>query len=358
MEKITLLTKEGFSSEIVLDNKIDGILSILAQENEIVVLMDSKLKDAWGDYFPYYTIFIESSESLKTLSTVEMIVGKLLAHNISRSSVIVNVGGGIVSDIGSFVAAIYKRGIKTINIPTTLLAQVDASVGGKNGVNFSNYKNILGLIRQPSLTYISIDILKTLSYRDFMCGVTEMLKIFLLFDGELYSQAINFFRNNIIKDDISGLFEGDNRDKLLFLISQSVKLKRDIVQEDVNDNGKRRLLNFGHTFGHSIEKYASENNLDILHGEAVSIGIVIALRIAVKIGLMSDDKLKSIVSDFKTINLPTDIDIHLDLLAQAINNDKKIEDSSINFVLLTDIGESLISNISITQLIELANDLY
>lgn len=276
---------------------------------------------------------LDASEENKTLSTVEHVVGEMLDAGADRGVLVLGVGGGITTDIAGFAASVYKRGVRFAFVPTTLLAQVDAAIGGKNGVNFLSYKNMLGTIRQPEFTYICPEPLKGLTRHAFLDGVAEMLKTFLIADAPAYSAAVERLR-------ASGCVSGD-------LSARAAEIKAGIVEQDPEEHGLRRVLNLGHTFAHAVEKLSGG---EWSHGAAVSVGIVAAARLAESL----DGKVRDIcgrtfscaaglagriVSDFESVGLPAVCPYSPDEMAEAVSKDKKADGDGVIFILPADVGD-------------------
>lgn len=278
------------------------------------------------------TLWVHASEEEKTFATVERLVAELLALEADRSTMLVGVGGGIVTDITGFVAAIYKRGVPFGLVPTTLLAQVDAAIGGKNGVNFDRFKNMVGTFREPAFVYIDTDFLKTLPERALRCGAAEMLKTFLLADARAYETAVAVF---------SGPHPADVPDTL---VRRAGEIKLGIVEQDPEDHGDRQLLNLGHTFGHAIEKCTSQ----YAHGEAVAIGISMAARLACEKGLLAGETAGRIVRDLAACGLPVEPPVPEAELRAAILQDKKRMGQKLRFVLPVDIGKAILWDASVS----------
>ncbi|MBR0223041.1 MAG: 3-dehydroquinate synthase [Bacteroidales bacterium] len=276
-------------------------------------------------------LWVHASESEKTLSTVERLTARLLELQADRSSLLVGIGGGITTDITGFVASIYKRGISFGLVPTTLLAQVDAALGGKNGVNFDRYKNMLGCFRQAEFVYIDTDFLQTLPLRQLRCGAAEMLKTFLLADRRAYEAAVEVFRSE--KPQVPQ-----------WLVRRAGEIKMELVAQDPEDHGVRQLLNLGHTFGHAIEKCSGE----LLHGEAVAVGMVMAAEMAVEKGLMDAAEAARIRSDIQAAGLPADPPVPAAELYKAILQDKKRTGDTLRFVLPETIGKARLWEESVT----------
>ena len=282
---------------------------------------------AWGCPI----LWIRASEQEKTLATVERIIAQLLDLQADRDTMLIGVGGGIVTDITGFVAAIFKRGLRFGLVPTTLLAQVDAAIGGKNGVNFDRFKNMVGTFRQAEFVYVDTDFLRTLPPRELRCGAAEMLKTFLLADAEAYEAAVK-------------VFSGPSPEQVpVRLVRRAGEIKYAIVEQDPEDHGIRQLLNLGHTFGHAIEKLSGGT---VAHGEAVAMGIILASRLAESMrpvedvqGQKSDNSLTDrLITDFKACGLPTESPYAAQALAEAMAKDKKADGGIIHFIVPKAIG--------------------
>lgn len=275
-----------------------------------------------------------SNESLKNITTCVEIWNILTDFKADRKSLLINLGGGVITDIGGFVASTFKRGIDFIHLPTTLLGMVDAAIGGKNGVDLGNLKNQIGVINVPNLLIIDTEFLSTLSQREMRSGLAEMLKHGLISDANYW-------------DRFSDLKELDFTD-LDQLIYRSVEIKNDIVKEDPTENGVRKALNFGHTLGHAIESHFLETSNPLLHGEAIAVGMILESYLSKEKNLLSNEAYlqikKTIKSIFKEILFnKNDIEIILNLLV----HDKKNEYGKVQFVLLNGIGK-----IEINQFVE------
>ena len=282
-------------------------------------------------------IFIHASEENKTFDTVEQVIGKLIGLEADRNTFLIGMGGGITTDITGFVASIFKRGLKFGLIPTTLLAQVDAAIGGKNGVNFDRFKNMAGTFREAEWVYIDPGFLESLPERELLCGAAEMLKTFLIKDAEAYAEAVECF-------SAPGIPPAIFMEKLTPLIRRAVEIKCEIVSNDPLDRNLRHLLNLGHTFAHAIEKYDGSFH----HGEAVATGIIMAARESVKLGLMEQGTMEKITSDFKAVGLPVESSMERELLQKAMLQDKKREGGRITLVLPVKIGEAILWDSSVT----------
>ena len=289
----------------------------LSSEPEVYVVYDRNVAWVVKDS-PWKALPIETSESRKTLETVEGICRWLVEQNASRSALILAVGGGITTDMAGFAASIYKRGIRYANLPTTLLSQVDAAIGGKTGVNLDGYKNMLGAFRMPEATFISADVLRTLPQRELRSGLAELLKTFLLADGKAYETA---------------LLHGVTQE----LILKAARIKEDIVGRDPFEKGERAKLNLGHTFGHAIE-HASAGSIP--HGEAVAMGIILAARLGESLGISTIGLSRGLKADFEAAGLPTDCPYPLETLKDAMAKDKKaLGGGKVKFVIPVTPGE-------------------
>ncbi|MEW5675416.1 3-dehydroquinate synthase [Flavobacterium enshiense] len=289
---------------------------------------------------PLEIIEFESGEQFKNIETCYEIWSALTELGGDRKSIIINLGGGVVTDLGGFVASTFKRGIEYINVPTTLLAMVDASIGGKNGVDLGNLKNQIGTITTPKAVLISTGFLATLPQKQMRSGLAEMLKHGLIQDKGYWDT----FKN------LNGL----NTDDLDALIHQSVEIKNNIVSQDPTENGIRKALNFGHTLGHAIESFFLENkpNEALLHGEAIAVGMILESYLSLEKGLISNEEyqeIKYIILDlFERVSFNSeDIKNIMDLLI----HDKKNEFGKVQFALLNGIGNVKINQFSDNELI-------
>ncbi|MDD2595965.1 MAG: 3-dehydroquinate synthase [Bacteroidales bacterium] len=306
-----------------------GHLDRLIRGRKLYAVIDKNVADTfYPKTISCHKIVIEAEETKKTLDTVEYIVSELIKAEADRDCFLLGIGGGITTDICAFTASIYKRGVAFGLVPTTLLAQIDASIGGKNGVNFDHYKNMIGTIRIPEFVFIDPNLISSISKRDMGCGIAEMVKTFIIADSEYYRETIAFFK----KAGMS--YEPWWKEKMADFIGRAVEIKSNIVEMDLYDTEARHLLNLGHTFGHAIEK----NCHDVKHGEAVAIGIIIASKISVRLGLMSENILQELISDFESIGLPVDSPVAVSSLLEAVENDKKRTADAIDFILPVSIG--------------------
>ena len=279
---------------------------------------------------------LETSEKAKTLETVQALERWLLQADASRGALLLAVGGGITTDLVGFAAAIYKRGIRYANVPTTLLAQVDAAIGGKTGVNLDGYKNMLGAFRMPECTVLEAAFLHTLPAREFRCGLAELLKTFLIGDGPAYAALVSSLKSAQNEDE-----EGIEDD-----IRRAAAIKAQIVTEDPEEHGVRAKLNLGHTFGHAIEHEARLHGADITHGEAVAMGILLAAELSERLGVAQKGLAAQLKADFTAVGLPTESPYPVEDLVEALRKDKKaVSGGKVKFVLLRAPGDVVLQEL-------------
>lgn len=277
-------------------------------------------------------IEIEAGEVHKNIETCSGVWNALSELNADRKSLLINVGGGVVTDLGGFVASTFKRGIDFINVPTSLLAMVDASIGGKTGVDLGSLKNQIGVINTPQMVLVDTQFLDTLPQRELRSGLAEMLKHGLI-HNELYWSKLN---------DLSKL-KLEDLDNLIY---ESIVIKKDIVEQDPKENNLRKTLNFGHTIGHAIESYylSHEDQPSLLHGEAIAIGMILATHISTEMIGFPELKNTFVKSAIKSIYGHVDIpEKDYAPIINLLKYDKKNEHGNINFVLLEDIGKPKIN---------------
>ncbi len=276
-----------------------------------------------------YIITTPDGESYKSQQSLEYILENLFNHQFDRASTLIAFGGGVIGDMTGFVASIYQRGIDFIQIPTTLLSQVDASVGGKSGINNRFGKNLVGAFYQPKCVYIETEFLDTLPSREFSAGVSEIIKMAVVFDREFFIWLESADLNR--------------RDDLRYAIKKSVEIKAKVVSLDEREKGVRAVLNYGHTFAHVIENLTEYSKY--LHGEAVSIGICMANELALLLGLLTLDELNRIKELLIQYNLPTSYTIEsVDLFYNRFFLDKKRDGDKIKFILPDSLGGYMIKD--------------
>jgi 3-dehydroquinate synthase len=338
MEKYTIEGKEG-SSNIVIGNSFDQIKDYIP-DKKVFVITDTNVAGYYRNKFPLYPIFeVTPGEISKELGSLSDIYHWLLDEGADRESFVLAVGGGVVCDLAGFVASTFMRGLRFGFIATTLLAQVDASVGGKNGVNLGGYKNIVGTFTQPEFVICDTGLLKTLPDEEYRNGLAEIIKHALIRDADKFL-FLETRRDAVIAKD---------RAAIDYLVSRSVQIKAAVVQADEREKGERRLLNFGHTWGHAIEKVSR-----IPHGQAVSVGIVFAANLSVKKGLLTEGERDRIVRLLQEYGLPIAAEINHEVVFDAMLRDKKKTGNIMHFVLLQGIGKGVVREIEIEELKEFA----
>lgn len=324
---------------------------------------------------PSNLLLLDVSEENKSMSTVLEICKWLMDNDAGRNALLLAIGGGITTDMAGFAASIYKRGIRFAYVPTTFLSQVDAAIGGKTGVNFENYKNILGVIRQPEFTYVCPEVLGTLPYRDFLSGTAELLKTFIIDNtGNNYEKAVE------VLSEIHGSIDRKQAIALHLaeiekLAAAAARIKAGIVERDEFECGERRKLNLGHTFAHAIEsvsmsgRYGAESGIS--HGEAVAMGMIMAAKASERyynlapenslqpenIAGQNDTEGESLssrlVRDFSRCGLPTECPFPPESLSGAMKKDKKAENGIVHFVLIRAIGDVRIEDLPVERSVNL-----
>ena len=325
---------------------IEEIPSLLHSEGRVIVIIDQNIKELYGHHFPFEQITVEASEKNKSLHMVGQIAARLMDLEADRDTFLLVIGGGILTDLGGFVASAYFRGVKCGFVPTTLLAQVDASLGGKNGVNLDGYKNILGVIRQPEFTVICPAFLKSLLHHEINEGLAELLKTFILFSNESYKGLLNA----LLKSRSGAL---DTISQIAPFIAEAARFKTQVTARDLYEKGERKLLNLGHTFAHAIEKECG-----ISHGEAVAAGIVLAAKLSVKLSVTGKATADKIENDFRLLGLRTASPVNTMTLANAIKRDKKRSGDNITFILIEKIGKCVAYPLPVNSIEEYLYDLY
>lgn len=299
---------------------------------------------------------LEASEEKKSLRTVEEICRALLEGGADRKSFVLALGGGIISDMAGFAASIYMRGIRFAYVPTTLLAMTDAAIGGKTGVNFLSYKNILGSFTEPCFTWMAAASLEGLPRREVLSGAAEMLKSFIIdnVDGA-YSTALEFFRTASLPEKCDAATAA----RLLPLARAAAGVKAGIVSRDFRESGERKLLNLGHSFAHAIEHLAqtgADGNVGISHGEAVSMGIVLAARLSCALGYAPKGFDSSLEADFAAAGLRVKCPYAPRQLVQAMSRDKKAEAGTLSFVLMRGISDVFVEKLEPAKAMALINE--
>ena len=323
MKKYQLYTRTG-NSDILVQEPFKNLPDHF-EGKRVVILTDDQVFALHGDRFPDIPVIrIPQGEHTKSLGRTTLIYQELIRFHMDRTSMLIAIGGGVICDLGGFVATTFQRGIGLGFVPTTLLAQVDAAIGGKNGVNLGEYKNMAGTFRQPSFVLIDPHFLKTLSEDEFISGMAEVVKYGLIRDPEILSMI----EGKNVKE-ISG-----DPDLIAELIDRSVRVKVDVVSHDEEDFGLRRILNFGHTYGHGIERL-----YNLPHGKAVAWGMMVALDFSVQLGLAEESLKKRVGNILQQLELLPDIQPDHEKVIRMISHDKKKKGDEIPFILLREPGE-------------------
>ncbi|VEN72846.1 3-dehydroquinate synthase [Candidatus Desulfarcum epimagneticum] len=337
----TISIQSPFGDCLVCPGAPFETLEGLAPLKDAVIITDDRVWELYRDIFPPAPVIrIGRGEAAKTLETVRDVYDALKRLGAGRHSFIVGVGGGIVCDIAGFAASTYLRGLGFGLAPTTLLAQVDAAIGGKNGVNFEGYKNLVGVFRQPGFVISDPAFLKTLPPEEMACGMAEAVKHAAIMDPAHFS----FIETHC--DDITAL----DMDALKTLVRDSAAIKTAIVNRDPGEGHERKKLNFGHTFGHALEK-----TLEISHGRAVAMGMALAAALSVEKGLLAPNARDRLLALLNRLKLPSNPVIEAGInnkqaVLDAIGKDKKRTRHAIDFVLLKDIGRAEIRPVSLGEL--------
>lgn len=309
------LSFQGKRLCIVADSNVDALYG---EEVQRILKQD--------DYQEVYRFVFPAGEENKTLDVIADIYEFLIQHHFDRSDVLIALGGGVTGDMTGYAAATYLRGIRFIQLPTSLLSMVDSSIGGKTGVDFRGYKNMVGAFYMPSLVYVNTTVLQTLEKRQIASGMGEIIKHSLICDRQYYA----FLKENIEKNNAL------DTDTVIEMILRSQKIKKQVVEKDPTEKGERAHLNFGHTIGHAIEKAL---NFSMLHGECVALGIVAASYISHLRGNLTKDELSDIEALCSSYGLPVRfLSLNTEEIIQNCFHDKKKEGKVIRFVLLDAIG--------------------
>ncbi len=340
MKSIKINSDTG-ESVVMIGERLENLMAHLPVEYPIIIT-DLNVHDLWGAHFPQGPIItIGTGEKIKNFDTLGYIFDQLIALEADRSSFILGIGGGIVCDIAGFVASTYMRGLRFGFVSTTLLSQVDASVGGKNGVNFKGYKNMVGVFNQPEFVICDLNVLSTLPREELCCGFAEIIKHGIIADISMFDYIEKHYNQALALDP-----------KIIEkLVYDSVVIKSRIVNQDARERGVRRQLNFGHTFGHAIEK-----TLQIRHGEAVSAGMVLASELSVKRGNLSEPQAIRLYRLLEKYGLPVQLPYDENEVLTAIKMDKKRDGDHIKFVLLSEIGRAFVDDVPIQELVDLVRN--
>jgi 3-dehydroquinate synthase len=311
---------------------------LVSRENAVLITDENIAKYHKNKFERWKVIVIQPGEENKQQVTADYIIKELINIKADRQTFIVGVGGGVVTDIAGYVASVYMRGVKFGFVPTTIVAMVDASIGGKNGVDVGIYKNLVGTIKQPEFLLYDYSFLETLPNGQWINGFAEIIKHACIKDAELFS----WLENNSLEFFQSSPEQTDE------LIKRNVAIKYNIVSGDEFETGERKLLNFGHTLGHAIE-----NIYELSHGNAVSIGMAAACSISKEINKFTSEDFVRVTTLLKRYHLPVVLDINDDKVWEVLLMDKKKSGDAMNYILLNKIGEAIIKRIPLPQLRQL-----
>lgn len=342
-DKITVNYEGKPIYNIIFDKDFYGLqealLSLNFNKRRFMIITDSNveklyLNDCIENLSPIAntvsSFTFDAGENSKNLDTVNLIYRRLIEDKFDRNDIVIALGGGVTGDLAGFVAATYLRGIDFIQVPTTLLAMADSSIGGKTGVDFMAYKNMIGAFHQPKLVYMNLSTLKSLPQREFNAGMSEIIKHGLIKDSDYYLWLCK---------NLAGIRSLDY-ETLKQMVVRSCMIKKNVVEADPKEKGERALLNFGHTIGHAIEKLL---DFKLLHGECVAIGMVAATYISYKRNLISKAILEDICSMIKSFELPTNInELAPEEIYAVTKLDKKMQSDKIKFIILEKIGKAII----------------
>ena len=350
-------TGDGFSYPILWEHSFDGLQKALRDipdlhPSRVCIVTDSTVAelylsevldalDGWASVLESFVF--PAGEQSKNLDTVSDLYQVLVAKHFERKDLLVALGGGVTGDLAGFAAATYLRGIDFIQVPTTLLSQVDSSVGGKTGVDFQQYKNMVGAFHQPRLVYMNMSVLRTLPEEQFVSGMGEVIKTALIRDAELFRYL----------DENRVLVKARNPEAMIRVIRACCEVKAAVVEEDPTEKGIRGILNYGHTLGHAVEKCSG---LALLHGQCVGIGMIGASWLSMRRGGISEGTYRKICEVCLSYGLPDSVSgLSPEEIVQASKSDKKMEGGKIKFILLHQIGDAFIDkNVSDRELLDAA----
>jgi 3-dehydroquinate synthase len=335
LEKITINTR-GFRSEILVGERWEAVSGLLPEKNTVIIT-DDNVSQLYGNRFPKVPVFsLAPGEGSKKLGVIEYLAGKLLKAGIDRSGFVLAVGGGVICDVTGFLASVYMRGIRCGYVSSTLLSQVDASTGGKNGVNLGGTKNMLGTIRQPEFVICDPAMLLTLPEQEYLSGLAELIKTAIIGDKELFDLIERSFDKIMLR----------NSDLLTLLVAKSVRFKGLIVSNDEMETGLRRILNFGHTFGHAVEMQKG-----VKHGFAVASGMELSTEFSFERRYISVDEKERISKLLKRFKLVEKLDLTDDQMEKLVLHDKKKTGSDIHFVFTRGIGKAIVEKVPVGEVL-------
>ena len=340
--EIPVISKRTDNYSIIIEHDFTGFkdcfIPLFPEARKVCIISDETVYPLYKDTvepllkdnFEVLSFVVPAGEKSKDMSVVLTIEKFLKDHDFSRSDVLIGLGGGVVTDLTGFTASLYHRGIAHVFIPTTLLAMADASIGGKNGVDFDGLKNIIGSFKMPSLIYMPLNTLETLPEREFYAGFAEIMKAGLLADSKFYMWLIENMYEICEKDPAI----------IMDMLIKALNIKKFYVEKDPSDNAERMVLSLGHTIGHALEVYS---DYTLLHGECVALGIVCAAYISWKKSYLSMEEYYEIRDMFVPFYLPISVDnLDVNRVLELTKSDKKMADGQIRFILLKKIGKAFI----------------
>lgn len=329
MESLDVLGKYKVFIGQGLLNDLSKIIDI-KEFSKVVIVTDDKIPSVYLNNFE--KIVVPSGEVNKNIETVKEIWEQLLDLKADRKTLVINLGGGVIGDMGGFAASTYMRGIKFIQAPTTLLSTVDASVGGKVGIDFKGVKNLIGAFNHPLAVIVDINTFKSLPDREFISGFGEIIKHGIIADSE-YFKTVTSKKPKDFTDQ-----------ELIEIIKRSCEIKAQIISTDEKESGNRKLLNFGHTIGHALESLSLDTENPLLHGEAVAIGMIAEVKISQELGLISPEVVNTVKAVVENSGLPISVkELNQQKTLDLLSKDKKSESGKINWTLIKDIGQAIIN---------------
>ena len=320
----------------VVVGSVGELLPALLPKKRVVVVSDTNIDRHYHSLIePYDHVLIGLGEASKTLLTLDAIYRRFIELGVDRSCFVLAIGGGIVTDVAGFAASTFMRGLEFGFISTSLLGQVDASVGGKNGVNVEGYKNMVGTFTQPKFVICDVDLLRTLSPREFRTGLAEIIKAAVIADAELFEMLEQADFSTLQRDS----------DTLREMVYRAIKVKADIVERDERESGDRRLLNLGHTLAHAIEKSSTKMN----HGEAVAVGLAMIAEVAANRDMLAVADKERIVALLERAGFALEPPVEVRTLLKAVKRDKKAEGDSIHVVFPLGVGNCCVEKMPLEE---------
>lgn len=335
----------SYLAEEIVELGFSGHKLCIVTDSNVAPLYLEEVKTVLGMKFDQvFDFIIPAGEQNKTLDNVKKLYEHLILNHFDRKDCLIALGGGVIGDMTGYAAATYLRGIDFIQVPTTLLSQVDSSIGGKTGVDFDSYKNMVGAFHMPRLVYMNLSVLNTLSNEQFSCGMGEILKHGLIKNRRYFDWCMSHAEE----------IQAREYETLLYMIKESCKVKRDVVEKDPTEKGDRALLNFGHTLGHAVEKL---KNFEMLHGQCVAVGCVAAMKLSAMRGNISNTEVSYVEQCLERFGLPIRAEgITAEEILKISKSDKKMEVGKIKFVLLHEIGNAYVDKtVTDEELIEASN---